>query len=122
MVGINYAQRGVPSDFVAIKTVGLGAAGVKLRTTDESTGLEEVEAMGFGMVLMKTSALTGMPDPDEVPWFQNRHLGGEQWMGEDVFFCERFREAGGRIFVDHDLSKECRHVGQFEYTLAHARM
>lgn len=120
MVGINYAKRGVPSGFVAIKKVGLGSQGVKLRTDDESTGLEEVEAVGFGLVLMKTTALRGMPDPNETPWFQNVHLGGGQFLGEDVHFCERFREIGNKIFVDHDLSKQCRHIGSFEYELAHA--
>lgn len=118
MVGINYAKRGVPSGFVAIKKVGI--PGEPLRTTDESTGLEEVEALGFGCVLMKASALQGLPDPNEVPWFQNVHMGDGQWMGEDVHFCKLIREAGHKIYVDHDLSKECAHIGQFEYLLAHA--
>lgn len=118
MVGINYAKRGVPSGFVAIKKVGV--PGEPLRTLDDSTGLEEVEACGFGLVLMKVRALAGMPDPQVQPWFQNVYLGEGRWMGEDVHFCERFREAGNRIFVDHDLSKQCSHLGQFEYGLAHA--
>lgn len=120
MVGINYATRGVPSNFVAIKKIGIGEVGERLQTLESSTGLEEAEGIGFGMALIKMSSLSGMPNPKDVPWFQNKYLGGNQWMGEDVHFCTLFREAGNRIFVDHDLSKACSHIGQFEYTLSHA--
>lgn len=116
VVGINYAKRGTPTDYVAIKRVG--APGEKLETTEESTGVEEVEAMGFGMVLMKTSALTGL-SPME-PWFNvewREELG--QWIGEDVYFFEKLRATGIPIHVDHDLSKECAHIGQFEYKTDH---
>lgn len=120
MVGINYAKRRIPSDYVAIKRIGLGSeAPEKCVTNDESTGLEEVDAVGFGCVLIKTAALKDMPDPAEVPWFQNKHLGGTRWMGEDVHFCELFRESGRKIHVDHDLSKACSHIGQFEYRINH---
>ena len=117
MVGINYAARGVPSHFIAIKKAGIGADSCRLETHDDSAGLEEVDALGFGCVLMHVAALKDMPDPKVTPWFQNQYLGDGHWMGEDVFFCDLFRKAGGRIFVDHDLSKCCAHIGQFEYTL-----
>lgn len=120
MVGINYAKRGIPSGFVAIKKVGI--PGEQLRTTEESTGLEEVDALGFGCVLLKTSTLDDMPDPIGKPWFQNEYMGDMHWMGEDVHFCKLYRESGQRVFVDHDLSKQCRHIGQFEYALEHAEI
>lgn len=117
IVGINYAKRGIPTGYVAIKEVGV--PGEKCATTEDSTGVEEVEAIGFGMVLMRREVLADLPDPNEVPWFQNKHMGGSLWMGEDVFFCELLRRAGHKIYVDHDLSKLCAHIGQFEYELAH---
>ena len=121
VVGINYAARGVPSHFVAIKKAGLASeGGRRLQTLPESTGLEEVDGLGFGCVLMKASALQKLPDPTETPWFQHVRRDGH-WMGEDIFFCELLRQAGVRIFVDHDLSKECGHVGSLEYTLEHAQ-
>jgi len=117
VVGINYAKRGIPTDYVAIKTPN-----VKCVTNDESEGLEEVTAIGFGMVLIRLDALRDMPDPNEVPWFQNIHLGGGDWMGEDVHFCELLRQSGQTIYVDHDLSKHCKHIGQFEYELGHVEV
>lgn len=121
VVGINYATRGVPSGFVAIKSVGIGDAGVRCETREDSTGLEEVEGIGFGLVLVKMSALANMPNPKDVPWFQNKYMGGGHWMGEDIHFCQLLRESGERIFVDHDLSKSCAHIGQFEYLISHAQ-
>lgn len=122
MVGINYAKRRVPPDFVAIKTVGWneGEASRKLVTDENSTGLEEVEAIGFGMVLMQTSALANMPDPKQEPWFWFKWMADKnQQVGEDVWFCKLFRDSGQPIYVDHDLSKECGHIGQFTYKLDH---
>lgn len=118
VVGINYAKRGVPSGFVAIKTVG--NPGEQLETRGDSAGLEEVQALGFGCVLIRGTVLHQLPDPKETPWFQHRHMGGGLWIGEDVHFCEMLRAAGVRLFVDHDLSRDCAHIGQFEYRLEHA--
>jgi hypothetical protein len=120
-VGINYAARGVPSHFVAVKKAGLASeGGCRLETHEHSTGLEEVDGIGFGCVLMKASALKRLPDPSVTPWFQHVRRDGH-WMGEDIFFCELLRNAGARIFVDHDLSKECGHLGAMEYRLEHAQ-
>ena len=122
VVGINYSKRAFREGFTALKKVGPAAeGGAQLRTSDESTGVEEVEAIGFGMVLMKVSALWGLPDPKKTPWFQNVWLEDKgQWMGEDVFFCKLLRESGQRIFVDHDLSKACAHLGIHEFAVGTA--
>lgn len=120
VVGINYSKRARGHGFTALKKVGRGPAGEQLRTTDESTGLEEVEAIGFGCVLIRTSALKDLPDPRETPWFQNVYMGEGQWMGEDVHFCKLLREAGQKILVDHDLSKACAHIGTYEYATGDA--
>lgn len=119
VVGINYAKRQVPTEFVALKKVG-APRGERCITRETSTGLEEVEALGFGCVLIRTSCLKDLPDPKDVPWFQNVHLGEGRWMGEDVWFCAMLRKAGVKIYVDHDLSKVCGHVGQFDFQCIHA--
>lgn len=122
MVGINYAKRQIPTEFVALKEISWDPDGVseRLVTGPESEGLEEVEAIGFGLVLMKTSALQGMPPTSDGPWFWFDWLEGQRQVGEDVYFCRLFRESGQRIFVDHDLSKLCAHIGQFEFRCEHA--
>lgn len=118
VVGINYSNRGIPAGFVAIKTVGNDETiGCKLETTEESTGIEAVDALGFGLVLMKATALRNLPK-DGRPWFWFDWLEKrKQMIGEDVYFCNLLRESGVQLYVDHDLSKQCKHIGSFEYSL-----
>lgn len=116
MVGINYSKRGLPPEFVAIKRISPPEA---LVTDEDSTGLEDVEACGFGAVLMKTKVLLETERPDK-PWFWYEWDAEEgQQTGEDVYFCQQAREAGMDVYVDHDLSKECGHIGTFKYTTDH---
>jgi len=124
VVGINYAKREIPTDYVAIKRIAKDEndRSVRLVTDDSKGGLEEVEAIGFGLTLMRTSSLVNLPSLDERPWFWFEWLPGRRQMGEDVYFCKLLRELGERIFVDHDLSKECAHTGQFEYRLEHVQV
>lgn len=116
VVGVNYAKRQVPTDYVAIKKVGFGDGGKRLVTDGESTGLEKVEAVGFGLLLMRVDALLELPTDQPWFWYELDEETGDH-IGEDVYFCRLLRESGVDIYVDHDLSKECAHVGQFEYTL-----
>ncbi len=129
-VGTNYAHRRIPPDYVAVKTStrldedGERIDGELLRTTLESEGLEEVEALGFGFVLIHTSVFQEMakihPPKDKGPfWFFEYHPEVKTHVGEDVYFCRLAREAGATIFVDHDLSKMIRHIGQMEFGLEH---
>jgi hypothetical protein len=122
VVGINYAKREIPTDYVAIKRLGSRDNTVpseRLVTDDSSTGLVEVDALGFGLTLMKTSALRDLPSLDEIPWFWFEWWKGRRQVGEDVYFCNLLRERGVRLLVDHDLSRQCAHVGQFDYRLEH---
>jgi len=126
VVGANYATRGVPSDFVAIKKVNWNPdePGERLYTGPDSTGLEEVEAVGMGVLLTRADAFQSMPDPRVDPWFFFQKIpgkdGGFRLLGEDVYFCKLLREAGNRILVDHDLSQDIAHTGQFDFKTIHA--
>jgi hypothetical protein len=117
MVGINYCSRTIPPRFVSIKSVKKGERCVSMPGV--STGLEEVESIGFGMVLMKISVIEEALKGDGIA-FNNVWLGNGDHMGEDVYFCQKVRKAHVRIFVDHDLSHECAHIGNFDYQTVHA--
>lgn len=109
MVGINYTTRVPPAVFVAKSN------GSRVRTLRGSIGLEEVDAIGFGLVLMRSEVITrtlalGAP-LFRYDWIAERG----RLLGEDYSFCGRARAAGFPIHVDHDLSKECAHIGQWEY-------
>jgi hypothetical protein len=84
-----------------------------LLTTEESTGLEKVWRMGFGVAWIATEVFRRL----EQPWFDfvyRPDLGVFQ--GEDYYFCEKAQEAGYDIWIDHDLSKRVYHVGTFRYS------
>lgn len=120
-VGINYSTRGLPPQFVAIKRGGWKSyedRGEKLVTDEDSTGLEEVDALGFGCVLMRMAAFEDLPDGE--PWFWYELVHDNRHIGEDVYFCRLAKEELGLdIYVDHDLSKLCAHTGSFEFELGH---
>lgn len=120
IVGINYAQRGMPTDFVAIKRVPESPEerGEKLVTGPDSTGLEDVDALGFGACLIETAALGRLPEGEPWFWFERRWPGDH--VGEDVYFFRALRGVGIQPRVDHDLSKECGHIGHFTFQTAHA--
>jgi hypothetical protein len=85
-------------------------------TQAHHTGLQAVSSCGFGLMLIEMSVLQAM----KTPLFQFSQDGPEgiQTETEDVFFCRKAREAGFDIVIDHDLSKQCAHLGDFEYTCA----
>lgn len=111
IVGVNYTTRKIPCVPVAIKRMD------EKERLKPGSGLEEVEAIGFGAVLIRADVFRAI----RKPWFESyrdSETGG--YIGEDVDFCNKCRAKGFEILVDHDLSKEIKHVGEFEYTLAHA--
>lgn len=123
IVGINYAKRKIPTTFVAIKKIGWdGSGSQRLVTNEKSEGLEEADAVGFGALLVNVGVLRTLPDPKKSPWFFFEWMPeiGQQ-VGEDVWFCRLVKQHGHKIWVDHDLSKKCSHVGQWEYRLEHVQ-
>ena len=117
MVGINYAKRVFPTSFTAFKTLD-GAGNVHLETLPDSTGLEEVDAIGFGLLLMRMDVFKVLPPLEEDPWFGFDWRPDQNEVGEDVHFCKLVRKHGVQILVDHDLSKECGHIGTLTYRTA----
>lgn len=87
--------------------------GQRVPTTETSTGLEAVEYVGMGAMLMRTDVVAGLGRP----WFRHglNEMGGD--VGEDVMFCRGLGRAGYTIFIDHDLSKQVGHIGQHTYRL-----
>ncbi len=123
MVGTNYSSRTFPAKFVGIKRVTnqeTSEAGEKLRTGLDSTGLESVDALGFGFMLIRHDVFAALPDPQESPWFWFDFIkGSPSNIGEDVHFCNLVREYGFEIFVDHDLSKQIVHIGDAYFDYRH---
>jgi len=85
-------------------------------TMPESTGLQEVGSVGMGVMLIKANVFATLSEPwFETPWRHDKR----GYIGEDVFFCKKAREAGFKIWIDHDVSKEIGHIGMFEFKHDH---
>lgn len=110
VVGANYVQRAVPA---YSNTTALDGKS-KVTTSEDSTGLEEVKSSGLGCCLFKTEIFNVVPKP----WFDTywtEQEKGYTMIGEDVFLFAKLRHYGYNLYIDHDLSKEIGHLGQFEY-------
>lgn len=109
VVGCNIATKMIPPSCTARKKGP--HAGVPV---SPSTGVERVWRLGLGLTLVETDVFRRVPRP----WFNVVWRDEIQdYEGEDWFFCSRLEEAGIGIYVDHDLSEEVGHWGDFKYGL-----
>jgi len=117
IVGANYSTRANPVKPVTFRDDEDPDG--RVYTEADSVGLEEVASVGFGCVLIDLDVFRAL----SRPWFNFEwDPKARNFTGEDVFFCRRARkELGQKVFIDHDLSHEIKHVGEWEYTLEHAR-
>jgi len=113
IVAINYAKKEIqapPTAFIDTDDY-IGPC----YTQKHHTGLQAVSSCGFSFMLIRMDVLQTL----KTPLFQFTQEGPEgiKTGGEDVFFCHKAREAGFDIVIDHDLSKQCAHLGDWEYTV-----
>lgn len=111
IVAANYATRRMPVKPVAMMDND-GEIG-RVYTAPDSEGLQPVDYIGMGVMMVKREVFEKV----EAPWFAIPYSTvGQHYIGEDVFFCRKAREAGYEVLVDHDLSHQVKHVGTFEYS------
>lgn len=75
-------------------------------TRPDSNGVEEVDFVGTGVMLIRRDVLEAVGDPY---FFYDMKSG----VGEDSGFCFAAREKGFTVHIDHDLSKQVKHCGHF---------
>ena len=103
-VACNYPKRGWPITFTAVRLDGKGY----IITHKGSSGMEEAFYTGFGVSLIERQVF----EKTKQPWFLPLYLEKEGvYTTEDNPFCVRVREAGFKVLVDHDASKNVGHVG-----------
>lgn len=115
VVAANVAIKTMPS-FPTARNRGPSPMGVPVTSDEGKKGLEKVWMIGAGILLVDMELVKRTPRP----WFEIRwdeKTGVE--MGEDWYFIKKLSEAGADIWVDHDLSKQVGHVGQFVYGHVH---
>lgn len=80
-----------------------------------ATGLSQASVIGFGLLLTRVSVFEGDYD---MPLFAHHDEHG--YCTEDVTWSRKVRARGHEIWVDHDLSREVRHIGTV--SLGHEHM
>lgn len=74
----------------------------------------EVDAVGFGCLLIKTEVFKKLREP----WFLFQwHEAKQAYIGEDYYFCKKAKRAGYTIHVDPITSRYMGHVGTHIYNL-----
>jgi SAM-dependent methyltransferase len=108
IVGANYCcNKGSPLWFTARK------GSETVLTTEESTGLEEVDLMPQGLTLVRREVYEKIKPPRFLTgWSPN----SGKYVSQDYYFSEQAREAGYKLYVDHDVSKLIFHVGPKQYS------
>jgi GT2 family glycosyltransferase len=79
---------------------------VKVKELLDEPSPSEIDACGFGCVLMKTEILKKI----EYPYFVYTAD-----MGEDVYFCRKLQNAGVKIYADNRVL--CGHKGTVNYNI-----
>lgn len=108
IVGVNYCFKKFPIEFMAVSLDEKR----RIPTTAQSSGLEEVSYIGFGLCLIETRVFRNTPKPWFLPEYVP-HL--DTYTTEDNPFFARARKAGFPCLVDHDASKLVGHIGPFEF-------
>jgi hypothetical protein len=117
VVAASYVQRAAPTLSNTIRKDHKA----RLITSEDSTGLEEASSTGLGLCLFDAKVFEETPRP----WFDTYWMEEEKgftMIGEDVFLFRKLAHSGYPLYIDHDLSKEVGHIGQFTYTHRHAEI
>ena len=87
-------------------------------TDPDSTGLEKVDLIGFGVCWTDTAVFEKI----EKPWFPILYEAEQdRYHGEDYAFARQCQASGIPIHIDHDLSKHIQHIGKQPFNVLHAR-
>jgi hypothetical protein len=78
-------------------------------TSEGKEGLEEVESTTMALFVSRVEEYRKI----QPPYFM---LSGSHPATDDNFYHSRIIQAGHKIYIDHTLSNQCGHVGDYIYT------
>ena len=109
VVAANYVRRQLPAKGVAYQSIGDWEDPLPFEVYDD---LVEVEGIGMGCMLIKTSIFEEL----SKPWFDFQWSpASNDFLGEDMYLCQKISAAGYTIKVDSLLSQEMRHLGTYGF-------
>jgi glycosyltransferase involved in cell wall biosynthesis len=113
IIGVNATTRSAPVKATA-KTLEIDADGTcnwKQISSKNKTGIQQADGIGCGVMLISKETLNAI----EKPWFFFELLPENKLLGEDIYFCIKAKDVGIDTYIDHDLSQEIGHVGNYTY-------
>jgi glycosyltransferase involved in cell wall biosynthesis len=113
IIGVNATTRSSPVKATA-KTLEIEADGTcnwKQISSKNKTGIQKADGIGCGVMLISKETLNAMVKP----WFFFELLPENKLLGEDIYFCIKAKDVGIDTYIDHDLSQEIGHVGNYTY-------
>lgn len=111
MVSGVYIQRKPNTEILEIyrKNAHGGVSNVAMKDITPP-GLHEIDACGFGCVLIKSDVIKNIGYPQFV---YKSALDHKDTISEDVYFCQKAKELGAKIYVDSSVV--CDHIGSTIY-------
>ena len=78
------------------------------------TGLQKIFAVGMGCMLVKRQVYEAVARPHfSVTWNDDY----TNLVGEDIYHCNKAKEAGFDIWLENDLSENIAHIGTRAFTI-----
>lgn len=112
VVAVNCVVKTIPSMPTARAFDPDDIKGQPVYTDFDSHGLERVWRIGTGIMLMSARAFNQVPhDAFGMIYVES----SDSYRGEDWGLCDALQAVGCPIFIDHDLSKEVSHIGNYNY-------
>jgi len=98
IVGALVHRRYMPFDSLILRKVPIDANTDGYESVDEwePDSLVECDATGGGCMMFNMDVFRKLP----YPWFQSIKQPSGQIIGEDIYFCQKAKAAGYKIFVD----------------------
>lgn len=109
VVAGNYIRRQKPYKGVAYKKIGDWEKPLSFDVQDE---LVSVAGVGMGCLLIKTDIFKEL----SKPWFDFQWTpSSNDFLGEDMYLCQKITAAGYSIKIDTMISQELHHLGTFAF-------
>lgn len=108
VVTANYRRKNAKQ----VRGVCMDLDGNEINSTGKR-GLQKIGWMGGGMFLADIEKIKHIPAPHfEVIWCPER----QDYFDQDNYFSAKLRNYGCEMWLDHDLSQEIIHVGDYHFS------
>lgn len=112
VVGANIATKTVPT-LPTARMLSRVETGELVYTEAESQGVQRVDMLGCGLILLSRKAVHMLPHDCFAMVYKPEV---DKYQGEDWTMCEHLRAQGFEIYIDHEVSNAVGHHGTFNYT------